>query len=214
MGKVMTEKISLIHDIVVKERNFRHRYNRAHPHFKRNILVDAAISSLVVVILFGEINHVSENARNQALLKSGAIAMTTGELINHVKSEGIDAYWLGPLPGYKYTIICTNRKEIILSYVPQGVNLNSPDRYNLTIETYTNTLNSEVPAFSNLSSDKDDFVTANGTVVSTFADRPQLARFTILGTDKYVEVQYPSNKIGFDLYKTGNRLKPISELQP
>lgn len=208
---MMDEKDNPVHNLVVKEREIRHRYHRAHPHFKRNILVDAVISCLLVVILFGEINHVSEHARNQSLLKSGAIAMTTGELINHVKSEGIDAYWIGPLPGYKYTIIYTNRKEIILSYVPQGVSINHPDRYNLTIETFSSTLKSEVPALSNLSSDKDDFITSSGTVISTFADRPQLARFSILGADKYVEVQYPSNKMAYDLYKTGNRLKLISE---
>lgn len=207
----MNEKLNSIHDLALKEREVRHRYHREHPHFKRNIFVDAVVSCLLVIILFGEINHVSEQARLQNLMKSGAIAMTANQLVNHVKSQSLDAYWIGPLPGYKYTIICTDRKEIIVSYVPQGVSLNNPDRFNLVIETFSSTLRSEVPALSNLSSDKDDFITASGTVVSTFADRPQLARFSILGADKYVEVQYPSNKIAYDLYKTGNRLKLISE---
>jgi len=85
------------------------------------------------------------------------------------------------------------------------------NRFNLVAETFSNTSKSEVPALSNLSSDRDDFVTANRAIVSTFVERPQLVQFSIRRTDKYVAVQYPSNRIRYDLYKTGNRWKLISE---
>lgn len=194
-----------------KEHEFVARYSRLHPHFRRNVFMDALISSVLVIVLFGEINHVSEYKRVDNLLRVGGVSMAADELVSYVKHENIAAYWLGPLSGYKYTIICTNRQEIIVSYVPQGVSLNHPDRFNLTVETYSRTLQSETQTMSNLSSDRDDFITSNGTVITTFTDRPQLVKYKLPGSDKYVEVQYPSDKRRYDMYKTGDRLKLISE---
>ncbi len=195
----------------LRERASFSRYSRLHPHFRRNLLVDAVVSSLLVVILFAEINHVSESTRFENLKRSGAMAMTADELVSHVNSVGLDVYWLGPIAGFKYTIICTDRKEIIVSYVPQGVSLNAPDRFNLTVETYSKSLTSESPGKSNLSSDKDDFLTSNGAVSSIYSDHPQTVRYAVPRTDKYVEVQYPSNTSIFDVYKGEGRLKLISE---
>ncbi len=207
----MPKKESTLGRLAMRERTIRRRYHRSHPHFKRNIAVDAVISCLLVIVLFAEINHVSEQSRIQRLLKSGAIAMSTEDLVNHVKSESLDAYWLGPIAGYKYTIICTNRNEIIVSYIPQGVSLNAPDRFNLTVETYANSLTSELPSKSNLSSDKDDFLTSNGAVSSIYSDHPRIVRYAVPRTDKYVEIQYPSNTSIFDVYQAEGRLKLISE---
>ena len=207
----MPKEQSTLRRLATRERTLRKRYHRSHPHFKRNIAVDAVVSCLLVIILFGEINHVSENSRLQTLLRSGAIAMSTEQLVDHVKSQGFDAYWFGPIAGYKYTIICTNRNEIIVSYVPQGVSLNTPDRYNLTVETYSKSISSETPSKSNVSSDKDDFLTSNGAVSSIYSDHPQIVQYAVPQTDKYVEVQYPSNTSIFDVYKGQGLLKLISE---
>ena len=77
----------------------------------------------------------AQGATRMELLRSGVI-MTSDELIKHVRDEKIAVFWLGPLPGYKYTIICKDQREIIVSYIPKGVSLNHPDRFNLTVETY------------------------------------------------------------------------------
>ena len=121
---------------------------------------------------------------------------------------------MGPLEGYKYAIICKDRKEIIVTYLPQGVSLNHPDRFNLTVETYVKSLGSEERGVSNLSTDRDDFVTSDGTVGTVYSPKPQLVTFAVSGTNKVVEVQYPDNKRIYDVYVDAERLKLISETKP
>lgn len=207
----MSEKKSFLMEYVKKERDVFARYGRSHPHFKRNILIDALISSLLVLVGFGIFNHITERARVDALMRSGAVAMTSDQLIKHVKDEKLAAYWLGPKPGYKYTIICKDRNEIIVTYLPQGVSLNHPDRFNLTIETYAKALQREQPARSNISTDRDDFVASDGTAGSIDSQRPQIVRFSVPDTDKVVEVQYPSTKRIYDVYVDGEQLELISK---
>ena len=204
-------KMSSLLGYVKKERDLFARYNRTHPHFKRNIFIDALISTSIVIAGFAVVNQVSEASRVDTLLRSGGVAMTSTELIKHVIDEKIAAYWLGPIPGYKYTIIRTDRREIIISYIPQGVSLNLPDRFNLTIETYSKKLGSESPGMLNISSDRDDFVTSSGTSATIYSDQPQRVQYAIPGADKYAEVQYPSAQRIYDMYKDGERLRLISE---
>ncbi len=207
----MNERKGSLLEYVKKERDVLARYSRSHPHFKRNILIDAFVSSALVLIGFDVFYQVTQRTRVHELLRSGAVVMTSDQLIKHVKDERIAAYWLGPKPGYKYTIICKDRSEIIVTYLPQGVSVNHPDRFNLTIETYSKTLERERPAWSNISTDRDDFVASDGTVGSTDSSRPQIVRFSVPDTDKVVEVQYPSTKRIYDVYADGERLKLISE---
>lgn len=210
----MTEGINSLLGLVRKERDAFARYGRNHPHFKRNIFIDALLSSALVLIGFGLANHITEGTRADELMRSGAVAMTSTELIKHVKDEKIVAYWLGPKPGYKYTIICRDRSEIIVTYLPQGVSVNHPDRFNLTVETYSKALTREQPGRSNLSTDRDDFVASDGTVGSTDSSRPHIVKFSIPSTDKVVEVQYPSTKRIYDVYVDGELLTLISETKP
>jgi hypothetical protein len=178
---------------------------------KRMLLLDALISIVVVLVGFNAINHFRQGNRHDVLLRSGAVTMTSDELIKHVKNEKIAAYWLGPLRGYKYAIICKDRKEIIVTYLPQGVSLNHPDRFNLTVETYARSLTSEKRGVSNLSSDRDDFVASDGTVGTVYSPKPQLVTFAVPGTDKTVEVQYPDARRIYDVYVDAERLTFISE---
>lgn len=210
----MNERKSSLLEYVRKERDVFARYSRNHPHFKRNIVIDALLSSLLVSIGFGAYNQITSQERIDELKRSGAVAMTSTELIKHVMDERIAAYWLGPKPGYKYSIICKDRSEIIVTYLPQGVSLNHPDRFNLTVETYSKTLTREQLGRSNISTDRDDFVTSDGTVGSMDSSRPQIVRFSVPNTDKVVEVQYPSTKRIYDVYVDGEELRLISEAKP
>lgn len=178
---------------------------------KRNLLIDALISVLLVTFGFGIFNHFTAAAKVGNLLRSGGIAMTEGELINHVRAEKITAYWFGPKPGYKYTIICKDKSEIIVTYLPQGVNLNHPDRLDLTVETYSNTLKKELPANSSILTDRDDFITADGTAGTRQSASPHIVRFSLPDTGKIVEVQSPSTSGMYDVYVAGDGLKLISE---
>ena len=181
---------------------------------KRNLFLVALISCVMVLVGYGAMDQYAQGAPRMALLRSGVVSMTSGELIKHVRDEKIAVYWLGPLPGYKYTIICNDRREIIVTYVPQGVSLNLPDRFNLTVETYAKSLASEEKGMSNLSSDRDDFVASDGTVGTVYSPKPQMVTFAVPGTDKVVEVQYPETKKIYDVYVDAEKLSLISESKP
>lgn len=180
---------------------------------KRNLSIDALISILLVLTGFGIFNHVTARARLDELMRSGGVVMSSDQLIKHVKSEKIAAYWLGPKPGYRYTIICKDRREIIVTYLPQGVSLNHPDRFNLTVETYSPSLQNEQPGLSNISSDRDDFVTADGTVVDRDSARPKMVRFSMPETGKLVEVQFPSTARIYQAYVDREIPNLISEVK-
>lgn len=197
-----------------QERAIFARYNRAHPNFKRNILIDAVISCVLVLVGYGAINQYALAAPRDLLLRSGAVTMTSDELIKHVRDEKIAVYWLGPLPGYKYTIICTDRREIIVTYIPDGVSLDHPDRFNLTVETYASSLASEEKAVSSLSTDRDDFVASDGTVGTVYSSKPQMGTFAMPGTGKTVEIHYPDVKRIYDVYLDAEQLRLISEVKP
>ena len=181
---------------------------------KRNLLVVALISSVIVLVVYGAINQFAQGASRDALLRSGAISMTSVELIQHVRDEKISVYWLGPLPGYKYTIICKDRREIIVSYIPEGVSLNHPDRFNLTVETYDTSLASEGRGMSSLFTDRDDFVASDGTVGTVNSPKPQMVTLAVPGTKKVVEVQYPDAQRIYDVYFDAEHLRLISESKP
>ena len=174
----------------------------------------ALISFLLGLVGYGVVNQITQGPRNDQLLQSGAVAMRSDELIKHVKAEKIAAYWLGPLPGYTYTIICRDRKEIIITYLPQGVSLNQSNRFNLTVETYAKSLESEAQGVSSLSTDRDDFLTSNGTAGTVFSARPQRVTYGVPGTDKVVEIQYPDGRRIYDVSVDAQRLILISEAKP
>lgn len=207
----MSEGNNSLLEYVKKERDVFARYGRSHPHLKRNILIDALISCVLVLVGFAAANHFTQKERVDTLMRSGGVVMSSDELIKHVKHENIQAYWLGPKPGYKYTIICRDRSEIIVTYLPQGVSINHPDRFNLTVETYSKTLAREQLSRSNVSTDRDDFVASDGTIGSMDSPTPQIVRFSLPETSKVVEVQYPSTKRIYDVYVDGEGLRLISE---
>ena len=190
------------------------RYARAHPHFRRNILLDALVSTSIVLVGFGIVNHASGVTRTGSMLQSGGVEMSSEELIQHVKSAGIVAYWLGPIKGYKYTIICTERKEIIVSYLPQGVSVNDADRFNLTVESYARNLVHERKTLSNIASDKVDFVSSNGTMGTISSAHPQIVTFSLPNSDTTVDVQYPTASGAGQANGDAKQLKLISESKP
>lgn len=178
---------------------------------RRNLSIVALLSCLLVLVGYGAINQFAEGAPREMLLRSGVITMSSPELIQHVIDEKIAVYWLGPLPGYRYTIICKDRREIIVSYIPEGVSLNHPDRYNLTVETYDRSLASEERGLSSLATDRDDFVASDGTVGTVHSPKPQMVTLAIPGTQKVVEIQYPDAQRIYDVYRDAEHLRLISE---
>jgi hypothetical protein len=101
-----------------------------------------------------------------------------------------------------------------VSYIPEGVSLNHPDRFNLTVETYDTSLASEGRGMSSLFTDRDDFVASDGTVGTVNSPKPQMVTLAVPGTKKVVEVQYPDAQRIYDVYFDAEHLRLISESKP
>jgi hypothetical protein len=190
------------------------RYNRAHPHFKRNISIDAFISIFVVMVAFHFLNLSSERNSVDRLLRSGALAMTATDLVNHVQNENISAYWLGPLPGYTYTIICKDRSHVFLTYLPPGSNLKSTSQVYLSVETFPNLTSSDLSKLSNIYTVSESFITSGGDSGMFHGVTSRKASFNMYATRDVVEIQYPTNKRIYDAYSDGEKLRLVSEFQP
>jgi hypothetical protein len=64
-----------------------------------------------------------------------AALVTPAELEQLAAAEGHPVYWLGPRPGHTYELTRASNGSIFVRYLPQGVEVGSPDPY-LTVVTY------------------------------------------------------------------------------
>lgn len=185
------------------------RYHREHPHLIRNMVIDAVVSVLTVMSIFAFVNHASANARLEMLRKSGAITMSAEELVEHVKQEKLTVYWLGPIQGDVYTIICTDPGEILVTYIPIGARLHDSFATAITVETYSDVTKTGSIFESNSITDPDDFQFANDANRRMEPIAPTFRVFDIPGTHQKVEIHYPSLASLFDKRMGVDRLKII-----
>lgn len=185
------------------------RYRREHPHFMRNMVIDAIVSVLTVMFIFAFVTHASANARMEILRKSGAITMSAAELVEHVKQEKLTVYWLGPIQGDVYTIICTDPGEILVTYIPIGTRLHDSFATAISVETYSDVTKTGSILESNSITDPDDFQFANDANRTMEPIAPTFKVFNIPGTHQKVEIHYPSLASLYDERMDPDNLKII-----
>ncbi|MDP1712100.1 MAG: hypothetical protein Q8K86_06555 [Candidatus Nanopelagicaceae bacterium] len=174
------------------------RYHREHPHLVRNMVIDAVVSVLTVISIFAFVNHASANARVEMLRKSGAITMTADELAEHVKQEKLTVYWVGPIQGDVYTIICTDPGEILVTYIPSGARLHDSFATAFSVETYSDVTQTASVFGSNAITDPDDSKLVNGANRSLIPSAPTFKMIDIPGADEKVEIHYPTLSSSLD----------------
>lgn len=185
------------------------RYSDRHPHFIRNIAIDAVVSTLAIISLGSIINHASANSRVEMLRKSGAITMTAEELVEHVKQEKLTVYWLGPIQGDDYTIICTDPGEIYVNYIPSGARLHDSFASSVMVETYAKGKD-EISALGDgphSESREREFMNPEKSEIKTPA--PIFQEIAIPGTGDRVEIHYPTWSASVDPRMQADRLKRI-----
>jgi hypothetical protein len=83
------------------------------------------IISLVLLLTFALLAsglllfHAQQNSRWRTEALSGRVAMSENQLVDLISSEKVVAYWVGPRPGYLYTVDAKDKNKIILSYVAE-----------------------------------------------------------------------------------------------
>ncbi|MDP1712108.1 MAG: hypothetical protein Q8K86_06595 [Candidatus Nanopelagicaceae bacterium] len=171
-------------------------------------MLDALLSSALV---FGASQFIfaAPSPTALSLENSGAVAMSSADLIRVVRSGKYDAYWLGPKSGYKYALIATRKGEVIVSYLPIGSDINRANQVRLTVKTYTDPSKVKAPICS-----RGDVTTANNGEVCTNPttfnmDTMREETTAIRGTDIRVVINYVSVQTVATMVKNGSSLKRI-----
>lgn len=211
-GALMLAKFRLMHNFFKKEETIVYRYNRAYPHFKWFLALDAVLSIALVlggVAFASQTSQTSQSSRVNQLTRVGTVAMSSIEFSNHIKVEGILAYWLGPISGYKHTYVHNSPFVISMTYWPQDSNINIMSQSKLSVATYDN-----LASYSNTMHPLEDpntarLVTANGFTVRFNEGNTAQEIVTFKGRSEIVVVSYPTRQLVTILMKTAKALRPV-----
>lgn len=116
-----------------KEHDLLARYERSHPHFLRYVGIDAVLS---VVLIFAGFHFVVDDSRAKELVHSGAVLMSSEELVSHIQKEHVDAYWLGAAFGYRYTLNHEILGVVDIFYWPEATGNSDAKHFLYEIKTY------------------------------------------------------------------------------
>lgn len=194
---------------IKKEHLALSRYERSHPHFLWYLGLDAVLSTLLVFGIFQLTTSHSMLRLKATMGHSGLVTMTSIEFIEHVKKEDLDAFWLGPVPGYEYTINHQVPGVADIFYLSEDSDQNTK-LFRYQIKTYTNMQAWEAHTHPLLATSGTVTITAakgltikinpasmEGEIV-TFADRSEI-----------IEIAYPIPQSRQAMIKNAENLEPV-----
>lgn len=167
-----------------KEQAALARYERSHRHFLWFLALDAVLSIALVVggyHLFLTHSSTTESSEPQEI----SVVSSSG-LISKAKVENMDAFWLGPVSGYKYTVNDQEVGIVDIFYWP-GATGNLDDKAFLyEVKTYERqeVWNAHTHPFkanantTTISVNRNVSIKINKSsmkgVIATFADKPEI----------------------------------------
>lgn len=130
----MTPKTSITLDPHKWVEFSRARYHRRNPDAKRNLIIDVVVTSiLIVAMLFGF--KVLQESHQTLLKSSGAKAISADELVSQIKDQNLVAYWLGPISGSKYSLVTTEKGQVVITYLSNGEGISESQIRKLVVVT-------------------------------------------------------------------------------
>lgn len=93
-------------------------YERSHRHFLWFLVIDALLSAGIVIGGFAI--FAGMNSDSQQLSHVGTEVHTSQEIVTRIVDEKLDAYWLGDIPGFEYTLNHRGLGIVELFYWRQG----------------------------------------------------------------------------------------------
>lgn len=120
--------------IVRKDQQVLANYQRSHLHFFGYLAMVALLT--VVVVFAGFRIHEFIWPSAERLTHSGDVVMSSGELIEHLKKDGIRAYWLGPIQGEEHTVNHEVPGIVNLMYLPLASIASDDHAFSYEVKTY------------------------------------------------------------------------------
>lgn len=196
--EIMSSKVS---NIEGDRRQGRYRYLRF-------LLLNILIWPIVVFVgLQLSESHSPKVLRSLAV--SGAQSMSADQLITNVKALGRPVFWLNRLSGDTYSENSAVSGVDVITYLPEGTNLQTPGQLDLVIKTYgdANVFNVQLHPLSGTADTTVENVGGVSVVynpaspdhsVVKFKDRPQV-----------VAITYPSFQTISTLVMDAQNLAPV-----
>lgn len=139
------------------------RYSRSRPRFGLHLAMDAVLSVAIVLIAFHFFTSTSDRESADTLKRSGVVAMSGGELVSFLRHEKLNAYWAGPKPGTKYTLIATTPGEVTITYFPKKADISQLEAGSLVIQTHQHLTASEAESYAQDVSGPGNFLLNQGS---------------------------------------------------
>lgn len=201
--------VRFIFTFVNKERAIFSRYDRAHPHFKWYLGLDAVLSTVLVFGGFALASQGSYHGRTEVFLENGLVAMSSSELVRHVKGDGIVAYWLGPFQGYKYTIDHVDSTDAVIVYYPNDAKLDALNLRKIHFITHKKSTNVMAPLSVYDKTGVVNFVTTHGDTVQFAKLLPINETISVKGTNDIVEIYYSTVQTPRSMMENADALRRI-----
>lgn len=186
-------------------------FNRTHPYFKWLMTFDAILSVSLVLGGIAIYSQTVGKSHEDFLKLFGALALTAEELTNVVKSQGIEAYWLGPISGSEYTIVKSADGAIVITYLSNGKGILDQHQKNLIFQTETD-LSRKGMLVSNESRATNEFdVSVTGNTYSYDRLDPDHMLVRIKGNKSRVWVYYPTKRDAIRMEIDADALQKVSQ---
>jgi len=195
---------------ITKEESIALKHKPAHPRFKWYLALDALLTT---VLIYGGVAYAVQppsHDRTSQLEHGGVVAMSSTGLIDHVESENMISYWLGPISGYRYAPNCVVAHAMLVTYLAKNSKIDDPNQANLTVRTYNNLeiYNVMLHPLENPNASIVDTEAGVTVHFNTAAMNYEIVTFE--GKPEIVVVNYPTWQLATTLMKNAQALKKIS----
>lgn len=164
------------------------RYSRSRPRFRLHLAIDAILSIALVLVVFHFAGGVSRRESADTLKLSGAIAMSGAELSSFIHRENLSAYWAGPAPDAKYTLIATSPGEVTITYFPKNADISQLGSGSLVVQTHGHFSSNDAEAYAQDVSGPGSFLLNQGSEGSAIHYNPDTPTRVTLTFHKHFEV--------------------------
>jgi hypothetical protein len=176
-----------------KEHFLRTNYHASHRHFLLYMSLDAVLSFALVFAGFQILGPHASVAKE--LVQVGAVPITGDELINHVREEKLDAYWLGSILGFKFFINHQLKGITDISYLPATPDSSGKNLVAYEVTTYRSRKDWDGRPHSLLAVSNTRIIKVNGDLtIKINTDSMTIAIATLRGHSEIIEMNYSASQ--------------------
>lgn len=192
-------------------RNAVSPYQKIRPNFFWYLGVDALLSIFLVVGIFQFTESRRESSLHEIeLVQAGAIPMSSIQMVERMRHERRNGFWLGPESGTTYAADEIVPHVLTITYLPRGTDLFSPDQPKMTVQTFDSFASFQRITHVYLDSETTElYVTKNGNTV--VFDPRNMAKQIVLrpGDPAVIVINYTHQLTQKELFAGADSLKSV-----